>query len=989
MALICLALLFCPNVSAFSQNAVADYLCEIGKNFYAQGRSEEALTEFNKALLVESDNQVAKDYINRIFAANSALEATEALNPALKVQAQTPVAKPAIIAPVVKKAQTKTPAVAKAPIRAPVVMKAPAPGVATKAQAQNLAFARAYPQTPVAKSKASAPAVEKAQPQTNQKLAKEEAMEQDFAKLNTQQSVVGPNQYNDSDLMPKKEERGIKAGPLKITGEAQLSFGVTPHDFIWKRANFDLNEKFLSWRMLSNDVFNHGFNTYDPAVYDSLSFNLDTENKEGFNFHTNITVDPWSFTGKSPTMTVDRPGDIVEDIQLYYWSNTGHILNHTYYGGLKGLTLNIPELKVIDGKTTTTLASSYFIPASKIDMQFQPVRELWLDYTNDQIKLRAFPMAYQDQAYSSDDPLNISNHGIWWKDSKWLRMYTPGVLHTGNAPADFTKGHWDDSLSFISKDSTGKYLTALRGFSFSFQPQEATTFDTTVATPKSLWQDYDVVDNIISASRLKHKFTDNLAVGTTLTSRFGFRTDPQKLDSRNFVGGADLSYEIIDGLKAQAEVLTSKSDYDLTNSDYRTQSQGNAYYFSFITRYPRSSIMDLKYGYDDIALAKDESFLIKSKFYASKMDRSFDSSLSDFHNTRQDVAWSRHLHFRKPMDYYGQGLEGSNTNWSELNATRIGDGIDIGRETLGFRFETFLEDRFINLFDVRNVHSVEGKFIENVVRDEATVRLTDKLTAKALGIYQKLPKTVAGIDPYIYDGNTGEFFINDAVAEGADPTIETGSIGLNYDFFDWLSLNGIYERTNDYTLAYGNFPQDILKNDTTIDSYYYQNDKYYSHVVPFLFGQGIFPQAPYDFYNVYKAGLRIMPLKNLEVYLDYTRNEYEAASLINDNMNHVGMEVTYMPTPKLGMSLKYIYSRSKDIYQLPSSDFALTDHPVGHHNFFSEIRYMPSKDDELIMQYGVGDTSSIGNISSLDPYGGSMLTLDTQQIIRAYYRRRF
>ena len=96
-----------------------------------------------------------------------------------------------------------------------------------------------------------------------------------------------------------------------------------------------------------------------------------------------------------------------------------------------------------------------------------------------------------------------------------------------------------------------------------------------------------------------------------------------------------------------------------------------------------------------------------------------------------------------------------------------------------------------------------------------------------------------------------------------------------------------------------------------------------------------------------------------------------------------------MPVPKFGMSFKYIYSRCKDIIQLPSTDFALTDNVVGHHNFSSELRYMPSKDDEFIMQYGVGDASSISNLASLDPYGGGMLTLDTQHIIRAYYRRRF
>ncbi|MDP3041519.1 MAG: hypothetical protein Q8N62_02115, partial [Candidatus Omnitrophota bacterium] len=126
------------------------------------------------------------------------------------------------------------------------------------------------------------------------------------------------------------------------------------------------------------------------------------------------------------------------------------------------------------------------------------------------------------------------------------------------------------------------------------------------------------------------------------------------------------------------------------------------------------------------------------------------------------------------------------------------------------------------------------------------------------------------------------------------------------------------------------------------------------------------------------------PLENMDLYLDYTRNEFQAASLNSDNMNHVGLEMTYMPIPKFGMMFKYVYSRSQDVNRLVAG---ITE-PVGHHNFYSEFRYLPSKDDEIILQYGEGNSSAIGSLN-LDPYGGSMLTLDTQHIIRAYYRRRF
>jgi hypothetical protein len=961
IALVTLALLFLSATSVFAQSQVVDYLCELGKSFYAQGKTEDALSEFNKVLAVDPENKTAKAYIGKIFASQNSTPDIE--NPVVLNTVETPIAD--ILA-------TQPPLT---PIEENVPTQSDENKILTKDDAMEEAMSKM--KNGVSDLDRETPA----EKDLNKNVNKDE-----------QKKAVAAYLYGYPDLIPIEEpvDRGIKLGPIKITGEAQLSFGVTPSDFIWKQANYNLNEKYFNWRTLSNAGLNRGMNTFDTRVYDSLSVNADTENEEGFNFHINLTVDPWSFTGKSHKFTVTDAGGDPADLQLYYLSNSGYTVDRTAYGLLNGSAFNVPELKVKNGKTspTTVITNSaepwlnFDLPEEKIERQFQPVRELWLDYTNDQIKFRVFPMAYQDQAYSSDDPMGITNRHIWWQDSPWLRSYQPGAYRSGIS--SFTKGKWDDSLSFISKDSTGKYLTALRGFSFSFSPSEQTTFDTTAATPKNLWQDYSTVDNVISASRLKHFFTDNFMLGGTLTSRTGFKTDPQKVDSENLVGGVDLGYEFIEGMKASAEVLTSKSWNDMTSDDYKTESEGNAYYFSFISRYPLKSIMDLKYGYDEIALGKDENFLIKSKFYLSRIDKEFDSSLSNFSNTRQDTDWSRHIHFRRPMEYYYQGLTkpADASKWGELNATRIGDGMDKGRSVLGFRFETFLDDKFYNLFDIRNVHDNKGNFIENVVRDELSVRVTDKLTAKVLGIYQKLPNTTAGVDPFVYDGNTGAFFMNDDVLGGQDPSIITGSLGLNYDFFDWLSVDGIYERTNDYTLGYANFPRNVYNNYTNLWGRYTQNDKLYNYTRPLLYSQGNFPQAPYDFYNIYKMGARISPLDNMDIYVDYTRNEFEAASLNSDNMNHFGLEMTYMPAPKFGMLLKYIYSRCDDVGTSGLEELS------GHHNFYSEFRYLPTKDQEIILQYGEGNSSAIGNLN-FDPYGGSMLTLDTQHIIRAYYRRKF
>ena len=128
----------------------------------------------------------------------------------------------------------------------------------------------------------------------------------------------------------------------------------------------------------------------------------------------------------------------------------------------------------------------------------------------------------------------------------------------------------------------------------------------------------------------------------------------------------------------------------------------------------------------------------------------------------------------------------------------------------------------------------------------------------------------------------------------------------------------------------------------------------------------------------------MQPVNNMDIYLDYTRNIFESAGQNSDGMNHVGLEMTYMPAKKFGMTLKYTYSRWQDTDRLVAG----STNPLGHHNFFGEFRYLPSTDDELILQYGEGNSSPIGNMT-FDPYGGGLLTIDTQHIFRAYYRRKF
>lgn len=873
----------------------AEYLCELGATFYRIGKYDDALLEFKKALMLEPDNQTAKQYIAKIF------------------------------------------------------------------------------QQGVDWQQASLPS------------ARQEAMSRALESI----SAGTRQEIPENVPIQAKDKQGYSVAGLSLSGHAQLSLGMTGESAIYKRANYDLNEK--NYRMLSNAAFDRRENTYDPRIYDRLALILDTDNEEGLGFHGNIVVDPWSFTGRTDKVMLTSTFGVPADIELKYWSNTGYTINEVARVFQTGDSIALPEIKVVDGKTTPTSVGSNFsgvfnIPELKIHRQFQPLRELWFDYRTQDIGLRFFPIAYQDQALDFDDPLKLSNNHIWWEDSPWIRRWKPGLFNSGGSP-DFTKGSWDNSLSYFTRDSDGTRLTALRGFALEFMPQDETNFYWTVATPKHLWQDYEQPDNLISAARLKHLLSDNLSLGLSSTARFGFNVDQgTKTDARNHVGAVDLGYEIVEGTKGSLEVAHSESDLDLTNSQFKTRSRGNAYYFSVVSRFPRKSIMGAEYGYEQIKPEKDEPFLAKLRFFGAHMDDGFEPALSSYRNTRKDTFWSRHIHFRKPFDYYYSGVYSSSLGWDDISPYRIGDGIDVGRDALGFRFEAYWQDRLEYLFDLRNVHQADGKYVETVARDELTYKLTQKLTAKTLAIYHDLPKTKGGIDPFIYDSQTGlpfRDFSADPIDDGKDPTLKTGSLGFEYAFSDMVAINGIWERTNDYTLAYDNFPRGILNSSQPSDIFT-EFGNVYRRDLPFLFDQQFFPQPPYPYYDIFKAGLRFNPLANLQIYLDYTRNEFESAGQIDDSMNHTGIEAAYFPLKKLGFYLRYVYSRWQDLDRIRQG----ITKPAGHHNVFGEIRYMRTEDEELILQYGEGGRTPIASVK-YDPFGTGLATIDTQHIFRLFYRLKF
>jgi hypothetical protein len=319
----------------------------------------------------------------------------------------------------------------------------------------------------------------------------------------------------------------------------------------------------------------------------------------------------------------------------------------------------------------------------------------------------------------------------------------------------------------------------------------------------------------------------------------------------------------------------------------------------------------------------------------------------------------------------------------------IGNGIDAGRDVLGLRVETAMFDqKALNLLDIRNVRTTEGKYVETVTRDEITISLTDKLTFKGLGLYNDLPKTHAGTDPFIFDPLTGRYYDNNQILDNKDPSVKTWGSGLEYEFTDWLSVNGTWEHTNDYYLGYDGFPRSILSdgNMSVISTEY---NKRYRELRSWLYDQQYFPNAPYPTYDIFKAGLRFLPIDKVEIYLDFTRNEYEKAGQVDNNMNHVGVEINYLPINKLRLALHYQYSRWQDLDTLTQGNTKVT----GHHNAFVEAMYYISKNEDLVLQFGeAGRMPMYGEIVTVtwDPYPGSIWrSLDTQHFIRLYYRKKF
>ncbi|NQT75141.1 MAG: hypothetical protein HQ566_01315, partial [Candidatus Omnitrophica bacterium] len=693
-----------------------------------------------------------------------------------------------------------------------------------------------------------------------------------------------------------------------------------------------------------------------------LKLDIDTGKEEGFNAYGQIVIDPWSFVGKEDvriSSAAPEGGDNV-DIELKYWSNTRSTINEIYRSR-KGNIINLNEIKIVDGKTTASIPTGItdwattFNPVptgTAIDWRYMPLRKLWLDYGTGEegFNSRLFLMADQAEALTSDDPLRLSNNHVYWEESPWLDEYEPSLIFypdSGQRPVK--KGRWIRRHSFFTKDSDYNRLTFLRGISLGGGIYDNTSYNMTVATPMSLWDDYENVTSIPLAVRLKSEVSPDLTLGSVYTFKGGMDND--SLEAMNNVLGFDAAYNLNPEWQIFGEIAASATEVDEANgrqNDY----DGFAYSLGF------------------------KSEPTKTKVSLSYMAQDFYPALSNYRYTRRDQFYSKHIRFSELPE--------------QDQAIAIGDGIDRGRVVLGVETtRDFLNDDLNARINLRNVRKDNGKYIETVSRLETTYAMTPQLTVKGLALYQHLPKTTAGYDPLIYAKTSYGFtdyyseediFVENAdVEDGKDPSIGTFSLGARYDLSENMAWEGVYERTNDP----GDSPRGLLN-----DSYVSTETKdgmLLDKLVPFLYDQDMFEMPPYDYYDIYKTKLIYRPFSKLTGILSFTRNVNKYAIGLDDNINHIGLELDYKHNERLTFGFKYIYSKLKDVYRQNQEGGV---HYEGHHNFFAELDYNIDEEQKFSLLFG--EFVAYAPLEDLyAPAKWSLSALDTQHIVRMFYNRKF
>ncbi|UCH11976.1 MAG: hypothetical protein JSW18_03915 [Candidatus Omnitrophota bacterium] len=768
----------------------------------------------------------------------------------------------------------------------------------------------------------------------------------------------------DKSIQQGTQEINSGIAPGKISGEYRTALGFTSDDVIWKDANADHvgvpGEK--NWRYLFGERM---YNMYDRKIYSRLRVEAEGPVTQNLSAYSEIVVDPWTFVGRKDVTVTGSSGANV-DMTLKYWSNARRILNETYRAD-NGDIVNLSESKVIDGKTSEEAylglndwgPATYTVPETTIDRMYVPIRKLWVDYDNGPYHIRLFPMANQDEALTSDDPLRLSNNKAWWEESPWLDEYEPSRVftRTGNP---VKQGQWIRRLSSVAKDSDYERLTFLRGISASANYDNALSIESTFAAPRNLWDYYDEVSSVPGAVRVKLPAMGDTKLAGIYTTKLGIYK--QDIEALNQVIGADGQYLYSPDTSIYGECAFSFTNIEEAN-DYDRDYWGAGYTIGFKNK---GNLRPFGDHYElNLSLAH--------------MNDNFLPGLSNYRMTRKDSIYAKHIYFDdlKP----------------ENEAEMLGNGIDIDRIAVNVNAKVIFpmllpNNDLITRLDWRDVRSDSGNFIEDVTRVEAEYKWTPKLTAKGMVRYKHLPETEEGIDPLInaktsyiaftdYFSDKDVWLKNDIIEEGKDPSIGTFSLGLKYDALKNLSLQAIYEVTNDPL----DMPRGLLNNGWVTQET--RDGVLCDKIVPFLYSQSSFDQPPYSYYNIYKLRLACHPIDALKIEPSYVYNENRFATTIDDNVNHTGINFEYKPDNKLTLGLSYYYTMIRDLYR--DTIGGEGENFDGHHNVFLAADYALNPNQTFSIMFG--EYTGYGK-EYYEEYT-SIGPLDTQHIVRLIYKGKF
>ncbi len=756
-----------------------------------------------------------------------------------------------------------------------------------------------------------------------------------------------------------KETGALPGGRVKMKGSYHIGAGMTSESFILNDSNADLQER--NYRYIFGERLN---NTYDPAIYSQYVLNTDFEPAEKVNLHTKIVADPWSWVGTTgeQVQRSDIGGEVVRYNLKYFGANNSTIpeIVRTNVGD----SLAFPVIKVNDGRTTPAVVHGFFdfnpatggipftIPELDVDYEFRPFREAWVDYTEDDWHARLFMLANESQALSTDDPLGLSNHRDYWQQSPWLYQYVPVQYFTDGS---VKRGYYSDELSFLARDSAGNRLILLRGASVEADLGN-TYIAGTVAAPYTPWdEEYLSANNIPGAIRVKNKASDAIMVGGTYAFRTGLVNN--SVADHNQVFGVDAKWTINPETTLKGEWAISHRERDqLADASLHSSTEAYAY----------KGVLDhgFDHGWDGRA---------DIQFSYTQMDHRFDPVLSRYSNTRDDEFWGKHLTFGE----YSPDLE----------AFRLGDGVDSNRYVFrGTWREKLFKDRFFNLFDNRNVRRENtGEFIENVMRDEVTVKVTTQLTAKGMFRWHKLPKTTANVEPFLGDyyflgaeDPSALSFQNTAIAGNLDADRFTYAGGLQYVFNPKWTAEGFVETTNDLP----DFPRGLL-NSTFRNANDRVDGLLIDHLTNFLYSQGPFGAVPpYEYFTITRQRLVYRPDTRTTITYHAAQNGYKFAAGIDDNVTHQGVSVGLKVTERLSLFGDYTHSWQIDVPRLIATGLTESDYG-GHDNFYASLDYKLKWNAIFRAEYGVfglGKDSPMVTPYSTVPF--SFPTIDTEHLLR-------